>query len=133
MAQNLFGAREVLSDNASGKVYYYRLDKLKERGFNVDKLPFSVKVLLESVLREANDYDVRQEDVLTVAGWKPVNEEVEIPFKPARVILQDFTGVPAVVDLAAMRSAMVPLGRRSQQDQPADSGGSGDRPLGAGR
>ncbi|GAA3996731.1 aconitate hydratase AcnA [Deinococcus rubellus] len=110
MAQNLFGARDVLSENASGKVYYYRLDKLKERGFNVDKLPFSVKVLLESVLREANDYDVRQEDVLNVAGWKPVNEEIEIPFKPARVILQDFTGVPAVVDLAAMRTAMVALG-----------------------
>ena len=110
MAQNLFGAREVLSDDASGKVYYYKLDTLKERGFDVDKLPFSVKVLLESVLREANDYDVRQEDVLSVAGWKPVNEEIEIPFKPARVILQDFTGVPAVVDLAAMRTAMVSLG-----------------------
>ena len=110
MAQNLFGAREVLSDTASGKVYYYKLDKLKERGFNVGRLPFSVKVLLESVLREANDYDVRQEDVLNVANWKPVNEEIEIPFKPARVILQDFTGVPAVVDLAAMRTAMVSLG-----------------------
>ena len=110
MAQNLFGAREVLSDNASGKVYYYKVDKLKERGFNIDKLPFSVKVLLESVLREANDYDVRQEDVLNLANWKPVNEEIEIPFKPARVILQDFTGVPAVVDLAAMRTAMVSLG-----------------------
>ncbi|WP_161882779.1 aconitate hydratase AcnA [Deinococcus alpinitundrae] len=110
MAQNLFGAREVLSDDASGKVYYYKLDTLKERGFNVDKLPFSVKVLLESVLREANDYDVRQEDVLNLANWKPVNEEIEIPFKPARVILQDFTGVPAVVDLAAMRTAMVSLG-----------------------
>jgi aconitate hydratase len=110
VAHDLFGARDVLSDSASGKVYYYRLDKLQERGFAVDKLPFSVKVLLESVLREANDYDVRQEDVLNVAGWKPVNEEIEIPFKPARVILQDFTGVPAVVDLAAMRTAMVALG-----------------------
>ncbi|AWN23366.1 aconitate hydratase AcnA [Deinococcus irradiatisoli] len=110
MAHNLFGAREVLSEGASGKVYYYRLSKLEERGFNVAQLPFSVKVLLESVLREANDYDVRQEDVLNVANWKPVNEEIEIPFKPARVILQDFTGVPAVVDLAAMRTAMVGLG-----------------------
>ncbi|WP_420594593.1 aconitate hydratase AcnA [Deinococcus sp.] len=110
MAQNLFGAREVLSETESGKVYYYKLDKLTERGFNVARLPFSVKVLLESVLREANDYDVRQEDVLNLANWKPVNEEIEIPFKPARVILQDFTGVPAVVDLAAMRTAMVALG-----------------------
>uniref|UniRef100_UPI0025D5CF43 aconitate hydratase AcnA n=1 Tax=Deinococcus sp. TaxID=47478 RepID=UPI0025D5CF43 len=110
MAHDLFGARDILRKSASGNVYYYRLDKLRERGFAVDKLPFSVKVLLESVLREANDYDVRREDVLNVAGWKPINEEIEIPFKPARVILQDFTGVPAVVDLAAMRTAMVALG-----------------------
>ncbi len=109
-AQNLFGARDVLTEKAGQKVYYYRLDKLKEQGYDIDKLPISVRVLLESVLREANDYDVRQEDVHSVAGWKPVNAEIEIPFKPARVILQDFTGVPAVVDLAAMRTAMVALG-----------------------
>ncbi|WP_407539427.1 aconitate hydratase AcnA [Deinococcus radiomollis] len=109
-AQNLFGARDVLTEKAGQKVYYYRLDKLKEQGYDIDRLPISVRVLLESVLREANDYDVRQEDVHSVAGWKPVNAEIEIPFKPARVILQDFTGVPAVVDLAAMRTAMVALG-----------------------
>ncbi len=108
--QNLFGARDVLTEKAGQKVYYYRLDKLKELGYDIDRLPISVRVLLESVLREANDYDVRQEDVHSVAGWKPVNAEIEIPFKPARVILQDFTGVPAVVDLAAMRTAMVALG-----------------------
>ncbi|ULH15671.1 aconitate hydratase AcnA [Deinococcus sp. KNUC1210] len=110
MSKNLFGARDVLTERLGQKVYYYRLDKLKELGYDVDRLPISVRVLLESVLREANDYDVRQEDVHSVAGWKPVNEEIEIPFKPARVILQDFTGVPAVVDLAAMRTAMVALG-----------------------
>ncbi len=109
-AKNLFGARELLSEGPNGKVYYYKLDTLKEQGYDIDKLPFSVKVLLESTLREANDYDVRREDVLSVANWKPVNEEIEIPFKPARVILQDFTGVPCVVDLAAMRTAMVNLG-----------------------
>ena len=110
MSKNLFGARDVLTQKAGQKVYYYRLDKLGELGYDVDRLPISVRVLLESVLREANDYDVRQEDVHSVAGWKPVNTEIEIPFKPARVILQDFTGVPAVVDLAAMRTAMVALG-----------------------
>ncbi|WP_216325373.1 aconitate hydratase AcnA [Deinococcus aestuarii] len=110
MAMNLFGARETLTTKAGQPLYYYRLDKLQELGHDVSKLPFSVKVLLESVLREANNYDVREEDVHAVANWKPVNEEVEIPFKPARVILQDFTGVPAVVDLAAMRTAMVSLG-----------------------
>ncbi|GAA5512567.1 aconitate hydratase A [Deinococcus carri] len=110
MAMNLFGARDTLTTKAGQTLYYYNLNKLQVEGADIGRLPFSVKVLLESVLREANDYDVRQEDVRAVANWKPVNEEIEIPFKPARVILQDFTGVPAVVDLAAMRTAMVALG-----------------------
>jgi aconitate hydratase len=110
MAMNLFGARDTLTTKAGQTLYFYNLNKLQVPGTDISRLPVSVKVLLESVLREANDYDVRQEDVRAVAGWKPVNEEIEIPFKPARVILQDFTGVPAVVDLAAMRSAMVALG-----------------------
>ena len=67
------------------------------------------------------------------AGTPRAPADVEVPFKPARVVLQDFTGVPCVVDLAAMRSAMQRLGRRSEEDQSADSGRSGDRPLGAGR
>ncbi|MFC4427424.1 aconitate hydratase AcnA [Deinococcus navajonensis] len=107
-AMNLFGARDTLQTQSGQKLYFYNLNKLP--GHDVSRLPFSIKVLLESVLREANDYDVRREDVETVAGWSATNPEVEIPFKPARVILQDFTGVPAVVDLAAMRSAMVELG-----------------------
>ncbi len=108
-AMNLFGARDTLQVPGSDKkLYFYNLSKLQ--GHDVSRLPVSIKVLLESVLREANDYDVRREDVETVAGWSATNPEVEIPFKPARVILQDFTGVPAVVDLAAMRSAMVGLG-----------------------
>ncbi|WP_412028509.1 aconitate hydratase AcnA [Deinococcus yunweiensis] len=110
MAMNLFGARDTLTTKSGQKLYFYNLHKLADQGHDISKLPVSIKVLLESVLREANDYDVRREDVATVAGWSPKNEEVEIPFKPARVILQDFTGVPAVVDLAAMRSAMVALG-----------------------
>ncbi|ASN80419.1 aconitate hydratase AcnA [Deinococcus ficus] len=107
-AMNLFGTRDTLTTSSGKKLYFYNLNKLQ--GHDVSKLPFSIKVLLESVLREANDYDVRREDVETVAKWNPTNPEVEIPFKPARVILQDFTGVPAVVDLAAMRTAMVSLG-----------------------
>ncbi|GAA5504154.1 aconitate hydratase A [Deinococcus xinjiangensis] len=108
-AMNLFNTRDTLQiAGSSQKLYFYNLNKLQ--GHDVSKLPVSIKVLLESVLREANDYDVRREDVETVAGWSANNPEVEIPFKPARVILQDFTGVPAVVDLAAMRTAMVQLG-----------------------
>ncbi|CAM3735199.1 aconitate hydratase AcnA [Deinococcus frigens] len=109
-AMNLFNARDTLTTHSGQKLYFYNLNKFEEQGHDISKMPVSIKVLLESVLREANEYDVRREDVLTVAGWSPKNEEVEIPFKPARVILQDFTGVPAVVDLAAMRSAMVAMG-----------------------
>ncbi|OLV19755.1 aconitate hydratase AcnA [Deinococcus marmoris] len=109
-AMNLFNARDTLTTQSGQKLYFYNLNKFEEQGHDISKMPVSIKVLLESVLREANEYDVRREDVLTVAGWSPKNEEVEIPFKPARVILQDFTGVPAVVDLAAMRSAMVAMG-----------------------
>ncbi len=108
--RNTFGAKDTL--NVGGKSFsYYRLGKLEELGFEINKLPFSVKVMLESVLRNCNGYDVTEDDVKNLAAYnaaKPL--EVEIPFKLARVILQDFTGVPAVVDLASMRTAMAKLG-----------------------
>jgi aconitate hydratase len=103
-----FGARAQLP--GSDNVYYYRLDKLNEFG-NIDRLPFSIKVLLEALLRTCDGYEVMPEDVQKLAAWnakKPAQDE--LPFKPGRVILQDFTGVPAVVDLAALRSAMARLG-----------------------
>ena len=110
LKRNTFGAKDVL--NVSGKAFhYYRLGKLEELGFDIGKLPFSIKVMLESVLRNCNGYDVTEDDVRNLASFnaqKPL--EVEIPFKLARVILQDFTGVPAVVDLASMRTAMKKLG-----------------------
>ncbi|MFN2279026.1 MAG: aconitate hydratase AcnA, partial [Candidatus Promineifilaceae bacterium] len=88
----------------------YRLDKLVEYG-RIDRLPFSIRVLLESLLRNCDGYVVTPQDVIKLAGWNaPDPAKVELPFKPARVILQDFTGVPAVVDLAALRSAMARLG-----------------------
>ncbi len=90
----------------------YRLTALEQAGLTqIDDLPFSIRVLLESVLRNCDGFAVREEDVRSLAGWASRSgDPVEIPFKPARVILQDFTGVPAVVDLAAMRSAMDRLG-----------------------
>ncbi len=110
LKRNTFGARDTL--HVGGKnFFYYRLDKLTEQGFDIGKLPFSIKVMLESVLRNCNGYDVTEDDVKNLASYdaaKPL--EVEIPFKLARVILQDFTGVPAVVDLASMRTAMARLG-----------------------
>ncbi len=107
MAADPLGARDTL-DTSGGSVYYYRLDRAADEfGVDLDRLPFSIKVLLENALRAAGEGPVTREDVENLARYEPAAPaEVEIPFSPARVLLQDFTGVPAVVDLAALRSAM---------------------------
>jgi aconitate hydratase len=104
-----FGARATLPGDSRT---YYRLAKLQEDGIgNVDSLPFSIKVLLEAVLRTCDGYLVNPQDVVDLVNWQPeADVRGELPFKPGRVILQDFTGVPVVVDLAAMRDAMARLG-----------------------
>ena len=106
-----FNARDTF-DTGNGSATLYRLSKLQEAGLGeIDKMPFSIRVLLESVLRNCDDFLVTQQDVKNLAAWdakSPAKQEV--PFKPYRVVLQDFTGVPAVVDLAAMRSAMQRIG-----------------------
>ncbi len=111
LPQDSFNVKTQLT-LGSTEFKYYSLNKLQENGLgNIDKMPFSIKVLLESVLRNENGYDITAEDVKTLAAYDPkVPKAQEVPFKPARVILQDFTGVPAVVDLAALRSAMHRLG-----------------------
>lgn len=95
-----------------GDYTYYRLAKLEEDGLaNLDSLPFSIRVMLESVLRQCNDHEITRQDVINLAKWSPRPvQRPSLPYKPARVVMQDFTGVPAVVDLAAMRSAMSRLG-----------------------
>ncbi|HSV14504.1 MAG TPA: aconitase family protein, partial [Tepidisphaeraceae bacterium] len=116
---NPFGSESTLSSKA-GDVKIYRLKKLAELGIgNVDQLPISIKVLLESALRNMDDFEVTEEDVQGLANYNAEKvKAVELPFKPARVILQDFTGVPAVVDLAAMRSAMKRAGGDPQRINP---------------
>ncbi|HUE98752.1 MAG TPA: aconitate hydratase AcnA, partial [Anaerolineales bacterium] len=89
----------------------YRLDSLEKAGLtNLKLLPFSIRVVLEAALRQCNDKEITQTDVKNIAAWTPKSLRPGIPFLPARVIMQDFTGVPAVVDLAAMRSAVARLG-----------------------
>jgi aconitate hydratase len=109
MSSDSFGARSTLA--VSGREYeVFRLDSLQER-FDVARLPYSVKVLLENVLRLEDGVSVSAADVEAIAGWDAAaTPSVEIPFQPARVLMQDFTGVPAVVDLAAMRDAMEEIG-----------------------
>ena len=108
---NAFGALATLNTNG-GDVQYYRLRKLAEDGLcDLDSLPFSIRVLLEACLRNEDGFVVSKDDVEGLAKWDAANvAQVELPFKPGRVVLQDFTGVPAVVDLAALRSAMVRMG-----------------------
>ena len=108
-----FNARATLTTSA-GEFGYYRLDALQSHG-DIPSLPYSIRVLLESCLRNFDDYIVTQQHIQTIARW---DAGQEIPFKPGRVVLQDFTGVPAVVDLAALRSAMQRLGGDPQKINP---------------
>ncbi len=106
-----FGAKSLL-DTGSGEAYFYRLAVLQEQGLGrIDRMPFSIKVLLESLVRNEDGFLVTRADIERLAAYDAKKRyEDEIPFMPARVILQDFTGVPAVVDLAALRSAMRRMG-----------------------
>jgi aconitate hydratase len=110
MSDNQFGCR-VDFESGEGKSALYSLEKLQKDGIGpVDSLPFSIRILLEQALRNVDDFQVRPEDVTALANWNANKKSSkEIPFKPTRVILQDFTGVPAVVDLASLRSAMVAM------------------------
>ncbi len=111
---NPFGSPATLSTKA-GALRIYRLDRLGD----THHLPFSIKVLLESCLRNLDNFQVTEKDVRGLAAWSPDRvSQAELPFKPARVVLQDFTGVPAVVDLAAMRSAMSRAGGDPQRINP---------------
>ena len=106
-----FGARAVLNTDG-GSAVIFRLESLEKRGLGgISRLPFSIRVLLESVLRNCDGALITEQDVAALAAWNAKSPAArEVPFKPARVILQDFTGVPAIVDLAALRSAMQRLG-----------------------
>jgi aconitate hydratase len=118
-----FGALTSL-DLPEGRTSFYRLSRLDEEGITaVDRLPFSIRILLENVLRNAGEGYVSEEDVAAVAAWSPTNAGANIPFLPSRVVLQDFTGVPAVVDLAAMREGIAEMDgdpRRINPQVPAD-------------
>ncbi len=111
MPQDVLGVRGTL-EVSGGRATIYRLDRLEKAGLGkISRLPFSIKVLLEAVLRNVDGFLVKQDDVAALAAWNAKSPAArEVPFKPARVILQDFTGVPAVVDLAAMRAAIERLG-----------------------
>ncbi|QDH10925.1 aconitate hydratase AcnA [Nocardioides dongxiaopingii] len=109
-SKDSFGAKSTLDvDGTSYEIF--RLDAVKGDGLDVDSLPFSLKVLLENLLRTEDGADITADDIRAIAGWDAdADPSKEIQFTPARVIMQDFTGVPCVVDLATMREAMADLG-----------------------
>ncbi|HSL29010.1 MAG TPA: aconitate hydratase AcnA [Anaerolineales bacterium] len=110
MNNDFFNARDVLRVGDQEYVFY-RLDALEKAGLTtLSKLPFSIRIVLEAALRQCNDREIEQSDVKNIAMWRPKGMRPGIPFLPARVVMQDFTGVPAIVDLAAMRSAVARLG-----------------------
>ncbi|AHN21768.1 aconitate hydratase AcnA [Lysinibacillus sphaericus] len=121
MAQgNLHNSRASFEVN--GKTYnYYDLAAIEKAGVaKVSNLPYSIKVLLESVLRQYDAYVIKEEHVNELAKWgNGADPEAEVPFKPSRVVLQDFTGVPVVVDLASLRSAMKEMGGDPNKINPA--------------
>ncbi len=116
---DFFGIREKIEFNGQ-QATIFRLDRLEEQGLGkISRLPNSIKILLENLVRHVDDYLVTEEHVKTLAQWNPKKtQKREIPFIPSRVILQDLTGVPAVVDLAALRSAMKRAGGNPAEINP---------------
>src|SRR5829696_5472997 len=113
MSHNLFNTLQAFTTEKGKSGQFYSLPRLEEEGVGpVSRLPVSLRVVLESVLRNYDEKVVEESDVRALANWRAVAERTdEIPFSVARVLLQDFTGVPLLVDLAAMRSAVQRMGR----------------------
>ncbi len=110
MKKDIFDIRKNLTLN--NKQYsYYSLSELCKQGYPIEKLPFSIRILLENALRNFDDFSVTKEHIETLLNWQPQASDKDIPFKPARVLMQDFTGVPAVVDIASLRAEFARKGK----------------------
>src|SRR5579875_1960846 len=108
-SKDSYGARATLRVNNSD-YEIFRLNALEKWGFKISRLPYSTRILLENLLRFEDDRTVKAGDIEYVAKWDAKTAAQEIQFRPARILLQDFTGVPCVVDLAAMRDALKKMG-----------------------
>ncbi len=105
-------------NTASGSSDYWSLPELQKSGYNIESLPFSIRILLENALRNFDDFGITKEHVETLANWSPEASDKDIPFKPSRVLMQDFTGVPAVVDIASLRAEAVRKGKDPNKINP---------------
>lgn len=110
MANHPFNIRKTLSVKGRN-LTYYSLSELEKQGHSIRKLPFSIRILLENALRNFDGFGITRESIETILQWKPEGSDKDIPFKPARVLMQDFTGVPSVVDIASLRSEVARKGK----------------------
>jgi len=97
---------------------FYSLAELEKQGYVISKLPFSIRILLENALRNFDDFAITKENIETILHWEPTGSDKDIPFKPARVLMQDFTGVPAVVDIASLRAEIARKGKNPDEINP---------------
>jgi aconitate hydratase len=111
-------AKSVKEISVNGKSYQYSSLKDLHQG-NIEHLPFSIRILLENVLRNYDGFSITDEHISTLVNWKPETEDKDIPFMPGRILMQDFTGVPAVVDMASLRSEFIRHGKDGQKINPA--------------
>src|SRR5690554_5391688 len=117
MYQDIFNIRKTLQ-TSMGELAIYSLPELEKQGHDIKRLPFSIRIMLENALRNYDDFSVTKEHVDTIMNWKTKGIEKDIAFKPARVLMQDFTGVPAVVDIASLRAEAARKGKKPSDINP---------------
>lgn len=117
MDKDPFKIKKQLS-HAGKNSSYYSLTELQKQGHGIEKLPFSIRILLENALRNYDGFGITKENIETLLHWQPKGSDKDIPFKPARVLMQDFTGVPAVVDIAALRAEVARKGKNPDTINP---------------
>ena len=117
MQNDIYQIKKLLNTK-TGSYTYYSLPELEKQGYDIGKMPFSIRILLENVLRNYDDFAITKENVETLLNWKPEASDKDIPFKPARVLMQDFTGVPAVVDIASLRAEIARKGKNPDEINP---------------
>ena len=117
MTKDPYKVKKLLTTKTN-TVTFYSLAELEKQGYNISKLPFSIRILLENALRNFDDFAITKENIETLLHWKPEGSDKDIPFKPARVLMQDFTGVPAVVDIASLRAEVARKGKNPDEINP---------------
>ncbi|GAB2609094.1 aconitate hydratase AcnA [Belliella aquatica] len=117
MTVDPFNTKKTIKSD-KGEFNYWSLQSLQDSGYKIEELPFSIRILLENALRNFDDFAITKEHIETLANWSPDPSDKDIPFKPARVLMQDFTGVPAVVDIASLRAEAVRKGKDPNKINP---------------